>query len=84
MEPKQDLLKNPHLAFEILVFLEPNFRKNLFDKWVHGDSSVDQEVGVANLKTSSIPLKMLHICKNSVKVTFSLKIYTVHQFDENF
>ena len=50
MEPKQDLLKNPHLAFEILVFLEPNFRKNLFDKWVHGDSSVDQEVGFDILK----------------------------------
>ena len=50
MEPKQDLLKNPHLAFEILVFLEPNFRKNLFDMWVHGDSSVDQEVGFDILK----------------------------------
>ena len=50
MEPKQDWLKNPHLAFETSEFLEPNFRKNLFDMWVHGDSSVDQEVGFDILK----------------------------------
>ena len=60
MEPKQDWLKNPHPAFETSEFLEPNFRKNLFDMWVHGDSSVDQEVGFDNLKNKfTILLKML-------------------------
>lgn len=65
MEPKQDWLKNPLPAFETSEFLEPNFRKNLFDMWVHGDSSVDLEVGFASLKNKFNTFENVKYTKNN-------------------